>query len=31
MQKLDNKGKKITDKETIEDIKAAIFNAIANG
>ncbi|MEX0999268.1 MAG: [protein-PII] uridylyltransferase [Thermodesulfobacteriota bacterium] len=28
---VDNKGKKITDKETIEDIKAAIFNAIANG
>jgi len=28
---VDNKGKKITDRESIEDIKAAIFNAIANG
>ncbi len=28
---LDKKGQKITDKENIEDIKAAIFNAIAKG
>jgi len=28
---VDSKGEKITDKENIEDIKAAIFNAIAKG
>ena len=28
---VDNKGKKITDEKSIENIKTAIFNAISNG